>query len=74
MSWYTIAWLVFGVFFVVVETIALIDRRPGDTLSEHLRSWFATRGKPRWWQARRAVLVVFLVWFPVHLFSGLSWV
>jgi hypothetical protein len=54
--------------FVVIEGAALANRAPGDTLSEHLRAWFATRGKPRGWVLRRLTLAAFFVWFVPHLF------
>lgn len=67
---YTAAWGFWIAMFVVIEGAAIARREEGDTLSEHLRSWFATKGKPKWWLARRAVLGAALVWFALHLFTG----
>lgn len=71
MNGYTAAWLLWAAMFVVIEGASLVDKDKGDTLSEHLRSWFATRDKPRGWQIRRLVLAGFFVWFIPHLFLGI---
>ena len=70
MSAYTWAWLWWLGMFIAIEVPAIVNRRPGDTLSEHLRSWFATRAKPVQWRLRRLALLLFLVWLVVHLFLG----
>lgn len=70
MTAWTIAWLAWGAGFVVIEALAIARKAPGDTLSEHLRDWFATRNKPRHWRLRRLALAVFFVWFIAHLFLG----
>lgn len=46
MSGYTIAWLGWIAYFVVVEGMALFNSKPGDTLSEHVWAWFGTQRKP----------------------------
>lgn len=73
MSWYTWAWIGFGVYFAAVETLALIRSKRGDTLSEHLWWLFGTAKGTRptvgaW--LRRGVLVLALGWLAVHLLSG----
>ena len=70
MSGWTVAWLVWGAGFFAIEIAALVRKTEGDTLSEHLRDWFATRDKPRAWRLRRYALAVFFVWFIPHLFLG----
>ena len=70
MSIWTWAWLFWIAMFFVIEIPALINRADGDTLSEHVRQWFSTLDKQKWWIARRAVLVVFLVWLLLHFFTG----
>ena len=70
MSGWTLAWLLWIAMFFVIEVPALIHRAPGDTLSEHVREWFATRTKPRAWRLRRLVLACFLLWLSVHFFLG----
>ena len=73
MSWDTWAWIGFGVYFVVVESLALARSRRGDTLSEHLWLLFGTaRGTKATAGAwvRRGVLVLALAWLSVHLLFG----
>lgn len=82
MSVYTIAWLVWLAYFLVVEVMALFNSKPGDTLSEHVWAWFGTqRRKPGeaarkpsgWTQFRRFALLAFLAWLTLHFLSG-GWV
>ena len=72
MSGYTIAWVMWGVIFVVVEGIALADRDYNDTLSEHVWKWFRVRGamptKTGW--ALRGILAVFMTWLWGHMVFG----
>lgn len=57
---YTTGWVVWALLFVVLETVAILDRDAGDTLTEHVRplivstsfAWFAAAG--------------FLSWLPYH--------
>jgi hypothetical protein len=67
---WTVAWLFWILMFFVIELPAIVNRTPGDTLSEHTRRWFATRTKPRAWRIRRLVLAFFLVWLGLHFFLG----
>lgn len=82
MSLYTIAWLAWIAYFLVVEGMALFNSKPGDTLSEHVWAWFGTeRPKPGrdprersgWTQLRRFVLVAFMCWLTAHFITG-GWV
>lgn len=70
MTIYTWAWITWLAFFVVIEGVALIDKRRGDTLSEHIWAWFDIREKPRQWTWRRIVLAGFLTWLLVHMVAG----
>jgi hypothetical protein len=70
MSGWTVAWIMWFVFFAAVEGAALVNKDRGDTLSEHVWSWFKIREKPRQWTVRRAVLAGFLVWLLVHMVAG----
>ncbi len=70
MDGWTAAWIIWGAMFAAIELPAVLNRTDGDTLSEHLRSWFALRGKPAGWVARRAALAGFFAWFVAHLFTG----
>lgn len=70
---YTTAWIMWGVMFLVIEGGAIVDKRPHDTLSEHIWRWIGIRGykKPNGWKARRAGLGIFLLWLVGHLLGGL---
>ncbi|WP_326644572.1 hypothetical protein OIE67_25700 [Nonomuraea fuscirosea] len=71
-EWMWIAWLAVAAGgFAILEIIALINRRRGDTLSERTRAWLGITPP----NARRriavpvfaAVLILFLVWFLPHI-------
>lgn len=72
MSLYTLAWVIWAAAFLVIEGIALADRRLGDTLSEHVWKVFKVRDRrptaATW--AVRVPLYVFLVWLSGHLAFG----
>lgn len=68
MNGWTVAWIFWILMFFAIEIPALRDKNPGDTLTEHLRSWFSTKNMSKGWIFRRAILVVFLLWFAIHLF------
>lgn len=77
MSSYTVAWLLWIAAFLVIEGAAILDRRRGDTLSEHVWKWFAVRvaagktAKAR--NFRRFALLAFLAWLVIHFLTG-GWV
>jgi hypothetical protein len=81
MGVYTLAWLAWFAYFLVIEGTALFNSRPGDTLSEHVWAWFGTTrradAKPRkrsgWTQLRRFLLLTFMVWLTAHFLTG-GWV
>ena len=52
-----------------METIGLVDRRVGDTLSENARRWLGTDRIWRTWGALgfTATLIAFVVWFIPHI-------
>lgn len=70
---YKIAWILWIALFVLIEGIALFNKRKEDTLSENLRIVFATEQKPRWpyrfVKLRRLVLVAGLAWFTIHILT-----
>lgn len=72
-SWYTLAWAVWILFFLIVEAAALRSKRKHDTFSEHWWALFRVREKtPR--PVRAALLAVqlgFGVWLIGHLALGL---
>lgn len=65
-----ILWFVWIGMFFVIETFALKNDMPGDTLSEHVRKWFRTDTRPG-----RTVFLVgfggFVAWFGVHILTML---
>ena len=67
MNGWTVAWIIWGLMFAAIEGAALLVKSPNDTLSEHLRWWFAFEGKPKGWIWRRATLIVTLIWLFAHL-------
>jgi hypothetical protein len=79
---FTWMWLAWIALFLGIEGVALFNSKPGDTLSEHVWAWFGTQRtkpgeapRPRtgWTQARRAGLLMFLVWLVAHFLTG-GWV
>lgn len=71
------AWLVWGVYFAVVEGLALANSRAGDTLSEQIWAFVgartrATAGRPvtGWTRVRRAAVGLFMVALGVHFLVG----
>lgn len=71
---YTIAWLLWLAALAALETAALVDKRPGDTFSEHVIKWASMRGHGRMWRLRRLALLVVLSYLAIHLLSGGAWI
>ena len=70
MSGWTVAWLLWIAMFAGIEGVALARKQRGDTLSEHVWSWFSIRDKSAGWLLRRGFLAVFLVWLSVHFLTA----
>lgn len=72
MSAWSWAWLALLIAMGVLELAALLNKRPDDTLSEHVWKWFAIKDKRRtgWPQARRLLLLASLAWLAVHFLTG----
>jgi hypothetical protein len=70
MEGWTTAWLLWIGMFLAIEVPAILNKRPGDTLSEHAWRWFSVQGKATGWRARRFVLLAFLAWLSAHLLTG----
>ena len=80
MSVWTWAWIGWGVYFAVVEGMALFNSTPGDTLSEHVWAWpgYALTGQgpldlrqpSGWTRARRFMRLAFLAWLVAHFLTG----
>lgn len=68
--WYTVGWVVWLLMFGAIEGAALIDKRKGDTLSEHTWRWFSIKHKGRGWRIRRFSLLAFLAWLSAHFMTG----
>jgi len=67
-----ILWLFWGVFFCLVEGVALFNKATGDTLSEHFWSWLKVGAQvptPLVWFGRIGVLM-FCMWLGFHLSFG----
>ncbi|MFD3314753.1 hypothetical protein [Streptomyces sp. NPDC058656] len=64
-----VLWGGWALFFVVYESIALLNRKDGDTLSENTRGLFRIRKS----KAGRAVFTVAIaggaVWFLLHILT-----
>ena len=68
----TALWLIILGAGAALELYTLGTKAPGDTLSEHVWRWFQIKGG-RTQQARRAGLLLGMVWLTVHFLSG-GWV
>ena len=66
MDGYTIAWLVWITAFLGIEGAALLDKKKGDTLSEHVWKWFRISDKPQGWNIRRLALLGGTGWLMLH--------
>jgi hypothetical protein len=65
VSGYTVAWAIWIVYFLAVETIAILDKDRGDTLSEHV--WAIVRSSSFAW----FMVGGLLIWLVYHfLFEG----
>jgi hypothetical protein len=71
VTWLWIGWLL---AFAVIEGYALVSKREGDTLSEHVWAWFAIGGEHREVTAsvrlRRFILLAFMAWLSLHFITG----
>lgn len=70
--WYTVAWIFWLAFFLLVEGVALFNKRPGDTFSEHIwRVWHVFDRRPTALViVARVPLGLFLLWLLLHLTFG----
>jgi len=70
-GWLWVGWIV---IFLVIEGAALINKERGDTLSEHVWSWFQLKGrkdgKKPWQMVLRFVFVAFWIWLTLHFLTG----
>lgn len=80
MSVFTWAWIAWGLAFCVIEGVALVNSRSGDTLSEHVWAFMGVRRAgqpyrtPRWTlRVARTVILSGLLWLALHFATG-GWV
>jgi hypothetical protein len=71
VTW-TVLWLAWIAAFFAIEVPALLNRQDGDTLSEHVWSWFAVKDKSKKGlvRARRFCLLAGLAWLCAHFLTG----
>ena len=69
---YTVLWIVWILGFGVIEYSALKNKKPGDTLTAHVRKLVGTKTKGRNWEnwIFRIGLVGFFAWIIPHFFTG----
>jgi len=71
---YSWLWALWALIFVGVEGVAVFNKKPGDTLSEHVWAWLGNtkRGFPQHGgvQVARGVLGLGLTWLMFHFFGG----
>jgi hypothetical protein len=74
VSVWTWLWLGWGLYFLVVEGMALFNAKPGDTLSEHVWAFLGysegVRYPTGWTRLRRFLVLAFLAWLVVHFLTG----
>lgn len=69
---WTWAWLAWAGAFAVIEGVALMNKKEGDTLSEHLRLWFSTMSNDGGLgcHLKKVVPLAFVIWLVGHLYKG----
>jgi len=67
MNAYTLAWVAWGAAFAVTETLALVNKRSNDTLSENTRLLFRTSSTRAGRIAFGVGWVGFSAWFLGHI-------
>lgn len=66
---YTLAWVIWLAMFGAIEGSALLNKKRGDTLTEHVRKWAAVGNKPKGWRLRRFTLLTLLAWMAGHFLT-----
>ncbi len=71
---YTWIWIGWGIYFGIFETLALLNKKRGDTLSETIWRWFAVQNPDAKLRKVRVLgLLLFMVWLLTHFVTG-GWV
>lgn len=63
MTWWAVAWLAWIGMGICLEMFALLNKRDGDTLSEHV---WAVYKHPTWGRFVAWMLTAFLLWLAYH--------
>lgn len=69
MSLWSALWIAWIALFAIIETVAIVNDKDGDTLSEHFRRWFRVDthlGRTVW----LIVSGVFFAWFTIHIWDN----
>lgn len=71
---FTVMWVGWIAAFVVIEAVAIFNKKKGDTLSEHVWRWFGVPDESakvkKAFTVGRFALGAFLVWLTGHLTFG----
>lgn len=67
MDKFAIAWILWAIAFIVIEFMALLDKKPGGTLSEGI--WAFLGGGP----ARYLLVGAVLLWLLIHFLGKGRW-
>ena len=70
MSDFTIAWILWIAYFLIVEFDALLTGNIPGTLSEHVWAWFSMKGYGPLWRLRRFLLLAFMAWLSAHFLTA----
>jgi hypothetical protein len=70
MNWATYIWIGLGAIAVLVEGIALLNKKEGDTLSEHVWKWLKVEDKSKKLTAWRFFVLAFMLWLTGHFVFG----
>jgi len=68
--WFAVGWLVWTLLFIAWESIALSNKRNGDTLSETTRWLFRVKTSKIGRTLFLLIWSAFAVWFAVHILTG----
>ena len=67
---FTSVWIIIGAVIAIVEGLALVNRRRGDTLTENVRK---VLNDARYGRIARVALALFWVWAGLHFFGPVGW-
>lgn len=71
MDGWTTSWLLWIALFFAIEIPAVLNKKDGDTLSEHVWQWFAIKGvNPQHARGRKFALLSLLAWMAAHFLTG----